>query len=214
MAEQADQTELPAGLSIADEIAFREQRLANLGQAKQVLEARARERYELEQAEYEAQVREGGRKAQASYIIALRQAASYARPSRCLGVEGRSSRPQTGCDRHGRNPGRIRPGDPDCRRPCAGRASMGNPTPASSRLIRASRSWANVATSWPARRGAPAVAVCAIVHLTGMRAKRQTGSDYSTEFGGTALAAPPGGGFACARVARTLAPGEELNGTT
>lgn len=64
MAEQTDQAELPEGLSIADEIAFREQRLANLGQAKAVLEARAQERYELEQAEYEAQVRERERKAQ------------------------------------------------------------------------------------------------------------------------------------------------------
>jgi len=64
LAEQSDQDELPEGLSIADEIAFREQRLASLGQAKAVLEARARERYELEQAEYEAQVRERERKAQ------------------------------------------------------------------------------------------------------------------------------------------------------
>lgn len=64
MAEQADQAELPEGLSIADEIAFRERRMANLGQAKQVLEARARERYELELAEYEAKMRERERKAQ------------------------------------------------------------------------------------------------------------------------------------------------------
>ena len=64
MAEQTDQAELPEGLSIADEIAFREQRLANLGQAKAVLEARAQERHELEQAEYEARVRARERKAQ------------------------------------------------------------------------------------------------------------------------------------------------------
>jgi len=64
MGEQADQTKLPAGLSIGDEIAFRERRMANLGQAKQVLEARAQERYELEQAEYEAKIRERERKAQ------------------------------------------------------------------------------------------------------------------------------------------------------
>jgi len=64
MAEQTDQDDLPEGLSIADEIAFREQRLANLGQAKAVLEARARERYELEQAEYEAKLRERERRAQ------------------------------------------------------------------------------------------------------------------------------------------------------
>ena len=64
LAEQADQTNLPEGLSIADEIAFREQRLANLGEAKAVLEARAQECYELEQAEYEAKLRERERKAQ------------------------------------------------------------------------------------------------------------------------------------------------------
>ena len=64
LAEQSDQDELPEDLSIADEIAFREQRLASLGQAKAVLEARARERYELERAEYEAKVRERERKAQ------------------------------------------------------------------------------------------------------------------------------------------------------
>jgi hypothetical protein len=64
LAEQTDQDELPAGLSIADEIAFREQRLVNLRQAKTVLEARARERYALEQAEYEARMRERESKAQ------------------------------------------------------------------------------------------------------------------------------------------------------
>ena len=47
----------PQPSRIADEIAFREQRLANLGQAKAVLEARARERHELEQAKYEAKLR-------------------------------------------------------------------------------------------------------------------------------------------------------------
>jgi len=64
LAEQTDQDELPEGLSIADEIAFREQRVASLGHAKAVLEARAQERYELEQAEYEAKMRERERKAQ------------------------------------------------------------------------------------------------------------------------------------------------------
>lgn len=64
MAEQADQAKLPEGMNIADEIAFREQRMVNLGQAKRVLEARAQERYELERAEYEAKMRERERKAQ------------------------------------------------------------------------------------------------------------------------------------------------------
>ena len=38
---QADQAALPEGLDVADEVALRQQRLANLAQAKQVLEARA-----------------------------------------------------------------------------------------------------------------------------------------------------------------------------
>ena len=54
LGEQADQVELPEGLVIEDEIAFRKNRLANLAEAKAVLEARAQERYEAELAEYEA----------------------------------------------------------------------------------------------------------------------------------------------------------------
>ena len=46
--------EVPEGLVITDEIAFRQERLANLAKAKAVLEARAQERYEAEQAAYEA----------------------------------------------------------------------------------------------------------------------------------------------------------------
>jgi len=57
LGEQADRVELPEGLAIEDEIAFRKNRLANLAEAKAVLEARAQERYEAEQAEYEAQMR-------------------------------------------------------------------------------------------------------------------------------------------------------------
>lgn len=58
--EQADQGELqlPDNLAIADEIAIRQERLANLAQAKQVLEARAQERYAAEKAEYDAKLRE------------------------------------------------------------------------------------------------------------------------------------------------------------
>jgi len=57
LGEQADRVELPEDLVIEDEIAFRKNRLANLAEAKAVLEARAQERYEVEQAEYEAQMR-------------------------------------------------------------------------------------------------------------------------------------------------------------
>jgi transposase len=50
-----EHAEGPEGLVIPDEIAFRQERLANLAKAKAVLEARAQERYEVEQAGYEAQ---------------------------------------------------------------------------------------------------------------------------------------------------------------
>jgi transposase len=57
LGEQADQAEWPDGLDLEVEVAFRQARLANLAQAKAVLEARAQERYEAEQAEYEAKLR-------------------------------------------------------------------------------------------------------------------------------------------------------------
>jgi len=57
LGEQADQGELPDGLDIEVEVAFRQERLVNLAQAKAVLEARAQERYAVEQAEYEAKLR-------------------------------------------------------------------------------------------------------------------------------------------------------------
>ncbi len=52
----ADQAALPEGLDVANEVALRQQRLANLAEAKQVLQARAAERYAAEQAEYEAKL--------------------------------------------------------------------------------------------------------------------------------------------------------------
>jgi len=65
LGEQADQgdKQLPEGLVIQDEIAIREERLANLAKAKAVLEARAKERYEAEKAEYECKLREREKKA-------------------------------------------------------------------------------------------------------------------------------------------------------
>jgi transposase len=57
LGEQADQVELPEGMVIEDEITFRKNRLANLAEAKAILEARAQERYEAERAEYEAKMR-------------------------------------------------------------------------------------------------------------------------------------------------------------
>jgi len=63
--EQADQGEgeLPEGLDIQNEIAIRQKRLEGLAEAKAVLEARAQERYEAEQAEYQAKLREREEKA-------------------------------------------------------------------------------------------------------------------------------------------------------
>ena len=60
LGKQSDQVELPEGLVIEDEITFRKNRLAGLAEAKAVLKARARERYEAERTEYKAkmQVRE------------------------------------------------------------------------------------------------------------------------------------------------------------
>jgi transposase len=55
-AEAADRSDLPDGLSIPDELARREERLAKLTEARARIEARARERFEREQAEHEARL--------------------------------------------------------------------------------------------------------------------------------------------------------------
>jgi transposase len=57
LGERADQTALPQGLDIDTEVAFRQERLLNLAEAKRVLEARAEERYQAEVAEYQAKLR-------------------------------------------------------------------------------------------------------------------------------------------------------------
>ncbi len=59
LAEKADREgrELSPNLNVATEIAFRQERLANLAEAKQVMEARAQERYQAEQAAFEAKRR-------------------------------------------------------------------------------------------------------------------------------------------------------------
>jgi transposase len=63
LGEKVDQGGLPEGLDMTFEISLRQKRLLNLEQAKAVLEARARERYEAEQAEYETKLRERAEKA-------------------------------------------------------------------------------------------------------------------------------------------------------
>jgi transposase len=62
LGQQAEQTELPNGLNLVTEIAFRRERLFNLSQAKVVLKLRAEARYQAELAEYEAKVRERAEK--------------------------------------------------------------------------------------------------------------------------------------------------------
>lgn len=64
LGEQADETELPPGLEIDTEVAFRQDRLLNLAEARRVLEARAEERYQAELAKHQAQLRAREEKAQ------------------------------------------------------------------------------------------------------------------------------------------------------
>jgi len=63
LGETAEQEGVPEGMDLEFEIVLREERLLNLAQAKAVLEARAEERHEAEQAEYEAKLREREEKA-------------------------------------------------------------------------------------------------------------------------------------------------------
>jgi hypothetical protein len=53
LAQEADQAEIPDGVSVPEELARREERLAASAQAKAEIEARAAERYAREQAAYE-----------------------------------------------------------------------------------------------------------------------------------------------------------------
>ena len=55
-AEAADEAEVPDGVSIPEELALREKRLAKLAEARARIEAQARERYERERAEHEAKL--------------------------------------------------------------------------------------------------------------------------------------------------------------
>jgi transposase len=57
LAEAADTADLPDGMSVPQELARREDRLARLAQAKAKMEARAKERFAREQAEHEAKLK-------------------------------------------------------------------------------------------------------------------------------------------------------------
>jgi transposase len=65
-AEAADQADMPDGMSIPDELAHREKRLAKLAEARAKIEARAKERYEREKAEHEAKLAAREAKAKAT----------------------------------------------------------------------------------------------------------------------------------------------------
>jgi transposase len=65
LAEVEDGEVIPEGIDIGDEIARRQERLAQLAEARAVLEARAQARYEAEQAEYEEKIRQREAKAAA-----------------------------------------------------------------------------------------------------------------------------------------------------
>jgi transposase len=55
-AEAADQADTPDGMQVPEELARREKRLAEIARAKAIIEARAKERHQREQAEYEARM--------------------------------------------------------------------------------------------------------------------------------------------------------------
>jgi transposase len=55
-AEAADKADVPDGMSIPEELARRETRLAELARAKAIIEARAMERFARERADYEAKL--------------------------------------------------------------------------------------------------------------------------------------------------------------
>ena len=65
-AEAADAADVPDGMSIPDELARREERLAKLAEARARIEARAKERFEREKAEQEAKLAAREAKAEAT----------------------------------------------------------------------------------------------------------------------------------------------------
>jgi hypothetical protein len=56
-AEAADQSDVPDGMSLPEELARREARLAAIAKARATIEARAKERHARERAEYEARLK-------------------------------------------------------------------------------------------------------------------------------------------------------------
>jgi transposase len=65
-AESADKADIPDGMSIPEELERREARLAKLAEARAKIEARAKQRYDLEQAEHQAKLQAREAKAEAA----------------------------------------------------------------------------------------------------------------------------------------------------
>ena len=65
-AEAADKADVPEGMSLPEELERRETRLAKLAEARAKIEARAKERYEREKADYEAKLAAREAKAKAT----------------------------------------------------------------------------------------------------------------------------------------------------
>src|ERR1700728_2119473 len=65
-AEAADRADVPDGMSVPEELARREARLAKLAEARVKIEARAKERFEREQAEHQAKLADRAAKAEAT----------------------------------------------------------------------------------------------------------------------------------------------------
>jgi transposase len=66
LAEAADQADVPDGMSVPEELARREERLARIAAAKATIEARAKERFAREQAEHRAKIKAREDKAKAT----------------------------------------------------------------------------------------------------------------------------------------------------
>jgi len=66
LAEAADRAEVPDGMSVPEELARREDRLARIAEAKAAIAARAKERFAREQAEHQAKIQAREDKAKAS----------------------------------------------------------------------------------------------------------------------------------------------------
>src|ERR1700733_10708070 len=86
MAEAADQADVPDGMSVPEELARREKRLAEIARARAIIEARAKQRYAIEKVEHEAKMAARAVKSEETGKKPGRPAACIAcRSTRCCG---------------------------------------------------------------------------------------------------------------------------------